>query len=275
MKKRITAICALAMLLSVFSGCCLKHDWAPATCEAPEVCSGCGKTQGEPLGHSWTAATCEAPETCTVCAGTRGEPLGHSWTAATCEAPETCSVCGKTQGEPVHSWQAATCETPETCSLCGVTRGEPAAHTLQGKRLTETGETYTLTSICILCGTEIVEQTDDWNEASKQIILGDWVAIYAGVRLEEFYLKVSADGTVVFDIGDGPVTGTWQTLADYYDSAFTPTTLKNGGVFCQYRIEVGEESLQMSHISYSDGVIAAGLSKNFLSSDGWSVTFVR
>ena len=39
------------------------HVWAAATCDKPETCNNCGKTQGEALGHSF-----DADAKCTVCA---------------------------------------------------------------------------------------------------------------------------------------------------------------------------------------------------------------
>ena len=78
-----------------------EHCWQAATCTEPDTCSGCGKTQGNPLGHSWLAATCTEPETCEACGETQGEPLGHSLTEATYESAAACTVCGAAVGEPL------------------------------------------------------------------------------------------------------------------------------------------------------------------------------
>lgn len=96
----LIALCALAL-----SGCCLKHEWNPATCTEPSTCAKCGETEGEPLGHSWAEATCTDPKTCTVCAAAEGEALGHTegeWeelSAASLIQPgeqrKTCTVCGE------------------------------------------------------------------------------------------------------------------------------------------------------------------------------------
>ena len=107
----------------------LGHDWTAASCEAPAVCSRCGKTEGNALGHSWTDATCDTAKTCSVCGKTEGKPLGHDWDAASCESPGTCARCGKTEGTAVgHSWVDATCDSPKTCSVCGKTEGSALDH---------------------------------------------------------------------------------------------------------------------------------------------------
>jgi len=100
MKKRLSIICfaALAMAM-IMTGCCISHDWAEATCEAPKTCTKCGETEGEALGHTWTEATCETAKTCETCGQTDGAPLGHDFTFATLDAPKTCNTCGKTEGE--------------------------------------------------------------------------------------------------------------------------------------------------------------------------------
>ena len=101
------------------------HDWSPATCTRPAVCTLCGATQGSALGHSWVAASCTNPATCRVCGETQGSALGHSWKAATCTEAKTCTLCGETWGSPLgHTWVAATYEQPRHCSVCGLTEGE-------------------------------------------------------------------------------------------------------------------------------------------------------
>lgn len=53
-----------------------QHNWTPATCEDPQVCTLCGQAQGSPLGHQWEPATFTAPKTCRVCGKTEGESTG-------------------------------------------------------------------------------------------------------------------------------------------------------------------------------------------------------
>jgi len=75
-----------------------SHNYAAATCSAPETCKNCGATQGEPVAdaHGWNAATCVLPQTCKYCGITQGEVLGHNMVAATFGKPAACSRCGAT-----------------------------------------------------------------------------------------------------------------------------------------------------------------------------------
>ena len=78
-----------------------SHNYAAATCSAPETCKNCGATQGEPVAdaHSWNAATCVLPQTCKYCGITQGEVLGHNMVAATFGKPAACSRCGAKKDE--------------------------------------------------------------------------------------------------------------------------------------------------------------------------------
>lgn len=114
--KRLISLLLIVSLMLCFSGCCFKHDYAPATCEAPPTCIKCGKTEGEALGHRWKDATCSAPKTCSTCNSTEGEALGHSWNKATCTKAKTCSRCKTTSGQPLE-------HEPDNdtglCTMCG------------------------------------------------------------------------------------------------------------------------------------------------------------
>ena len=108
MKRATITLLLIAMLVSLCTGCCMTHDWRPATCTSPITCSECGKTDGEPLTHQWKAATCSSPKTCNRCNATEGQTLSHTWKDASCTAPRTCSVCntteGKAQGHTPGGW---------------------------------------------------------------------------------------------------------------------------------------------------------------------------
>lgn len=78
-KKIMMTVLALSLLLGTLSGCCINHEWQPATCTVPETCSKCGKTKGEALGHVWTQATCTTPQTCSVCGVIGEKELGHDF----------------------------------------------------------------------------------------------------------------------------------------------------------------------------------------------------
>ena len=115
MKKRsISIILVMAMVMGMLCGCCLRHDWQEASCEAPKTCSECGKTEGEALGHTWADATCDAPQTCTGCGKTEGEALGHNifWTSedrkTTMEG--SCSTCGQSFTEELDWAKLGPCD---------------------------------------------------------------------------------------------------------------------------------------------------------------------
>jgi len=80
-----------------------SHDWIPANCMNPRICSICGKTTGNPTNHSWIAATCTTAQTCEICGEVSGTAAGHQWLDATSSAPKTCSVCQATEGEPLEN----------------------------------------------------------------------------------------------------------------------------------------------------------------------------
>lgn len=112
MKKRaITGVLAAAVCMTALSGCALHtHEYAPADCLNPAVCTVCGKTEGEPLGHTFAPADCTTPATCTVCSATEGEPLGHDETPADCTTPAVCKVCGEETGKALgHSTDFGIC----------------------------------------------------------------------------------------------------------------------------------------------------------------------
>ena len=110
--KRISVIILALIMTAVLCGCCLKHDFAPATCTEPETCTKCGKTNGEPTGH--TEVIDEAVEpTCTEAGLTEGS---H------------CSTCGEifTEQESVpalgHTGVLDAAVEP-TCTEAGLTEG--------------------------------------------------------------------------------------------------------------------------------------------------------
>lgn len=181
-KKAICMVLLIGILV-LLAGCSHTHEWNPATCESPEICSECGETNAESaaLGHSWVDATCELPRTCSVCNKTEGQALGHKWEDATCDIPRTCSVCHKTDGEPLgHAWIEATCQTPATCSVCGHQPDEKLGnHTVNvwdetiDSTCTEVGSR---TGKCAVCATECTEEIplkehtlDEWVVASEPV----------------------------------------------------------------------------------------------------------
>lgn len=114
MKRIISTMLVLVILLFCLSSCGCDHVWQEATCVSPRTCSVCGKTEGTPLGHSFSDATCMAPKKCIVCGDTEGLPIEHSYIPANCYFPKECSVCGKTEGQALdHNY------VNHVCTLCG------------------------------------------------------------------------------------------------------------------------------------------------------------
>lgn len=67
----------------------LAHDFQPTqtadinTCTAM-ICTTCGATNGVAQGHNYAAATCTAPQICTVCGAATGSALGHNFGETSC-----------------------------------------------------------------------------------------------------------------------------------------------------------------------------------------------
>lgn len=162
MKKRITLILLLCLLVVSLVGCECKHEWQEADCVIPKTCTKCGASEGEALGHKWVNATCKEPKHCSVCGEIEGTLMDHSWLDATCEEPKSCRVCSETEGDALgHDWVDATCTAAKTCSRCGTTEGDPLAH-MPGEtevKADYVNAVYTVQSVCTVCG-EIAEQQD-------------------------------------------------------------------------------------------------------------------
>lgn len=99
MKKKIILSISFLSIMMMLSGCCISHEFAPATCTEPPTCIKCGYTEGEALGHEWVEATCTVPKTCSRCGETEGEALGHNLTKATYQDAPVCKVCNETIGD--------------------------------------------------------------------------------------------------------------------------------------------------------------------------------
>lgn len=119
MKHRITAMIVPVLAACLLSGCCLSHKWQSATCESPEICSNCAKTQGQALGHDWAEATCAQPKTCASCLKTEGEALPHTIRDGGCEEDSVCTEChAVVQAAPGHNMAEETDTTPRMCTNC-------------------------------------------------------------------------------------------------------------------------------------------------------------
>ena len=114
MKRMIGMLLVVAMVMAMFAGCCLRHEWVEASCETPKTCASCGETEGEALGHDWAEATCETPKTCASCGKTEGEALGHEIFWSTKDRKTAmegeCSTCGQTFAEELDWAKVGPCE---------------------------------------------------------------------------------------------------------------------------------------------------------------------
>ena len=85
MKKFLSFVLAMAILILI-SGCQQHtHVFTEATCTAPKTCVECGAVEGEVLPHNFTEASCTAPKTCVECGAVEGETTGHSVSFGRCE----------------------------------------------------------------------------------------------------------------------------------------------------------------------------------------------
>lgn len=146
MKKSLSIVSVLTMVLLMLSGCGHTHKFADATCIKPKTCMVCGETEGKPLGHDWQEADCVNPKICKVCGETEGESLGHDWREADCVNPKTCKVCGQTEGTSKgHSVDIGR------CSECGELVNEGVAKDISNDITTGasfiTSATDTITSV--------------------------------------------------------------------------------------------------------------------------------
>ncbi len=119
----LIAISSTVLLTACTNTCNITgHDFTPATCISPQVCTKCGEVVGEALGHQWVHATCTEPKTCSVCGESNGDKLSasgqHTWNDATCTEPKTCSVCGEVSGEVLgHQYNSKG-----ICEICNETK---------------------------------------------------------------------------------------------------------------------------------------------------------
>ncbi|MBE6642007.1 MAG: hypothetical protein E7619_10540 [Ruminococcaceae bacterium] len=110
MKKRIMPAMLVIFAVWLLAGCGCKHQWKPATCTEPQICSLCGLANGEPLAHRYDDATCTKPQTCYLCGHTNGQPAAHDYADATCTEPKTCERCGTKMGMALeHTYERTVC----------------------------------------------------------------------------------------------------------------------------------------------------------------------
>ena len=215
----------IVLCVSLFTGCCLKHDWEEADCVHPKTCLKCGKTEGEALGHDWIDATCSAPKTCSVCDKTKGEALPHTW------------VLGD-------------CVTPTTCSVCGIDDGKPIGHEFGAYWLVDVNGSAQKRQDCTVCG-HIDMTVPDWEDLSDDIILGKWYLDDYSIDRGEVTLEFFADGTFVYHVFDEDQHYEWYSDIGNTSGFYEPKVFPSGTVACFYSIV--NNSTWISLYSYPDG----------------------
>lgn len=117
-------LAAFVLFLVLMYALTCKHEYRPATCSDPMICSLCGKEKGDALGHDWIDATCINPKTCRSCREKIGDSLGHDWNDATCIKPKSCKRCDETEGRPLgHKVKDWSVVKKSTCSEEGTRKG--------------------------------------------------------------------------------------------------------------------------------------------------------
>ena len=112
------------------------HEWQPATCTSPDLCTRCGSVSGVAKGHD-PVVDPKADATCTEAGLTEGShcadcstvlteqqeipALGHSWKAATCTKPKTCTRCNATEGKELGHDPEKGAKKEATCTTDGHT----------------------------------------------------------------------------------------------------------------------------------------------------------
>lgn len=188
MKKRIALLLIAALVVSLFAGCCLKHEWVEADCENPKTCAKCEKTEGEPLGHEWEDATCTEAKTCSECGETEGQALGHKWNDPTCTEAQVCSVCSTVGAEAL-------------------------GHDMDHIYFASEGDTVYMFDTCAVCGTEEKYAPESWETLADELILGKWFGVKSGGLYDDIWLDFTADGTMEFKVKDNT---NWLSWYSYY-----------------------------------------------------------
>ena len=248
MKKKVSILLVFVMLAAMLGGCQLlcKHDYAEATCDAPQTCKECGKTDGEALGHDWQAATCEEAEHCSRCDLKRGDPVDHTWVDATCDTAKTCSACGAVDGEPLgHTWEEATTEDPQYCTVCQITEGEPlktdprfttaSTKELQGKWATYVEMTGELIGVQDMeTSAQMVMYTEFTNVGEMKVTVGidDEEALKADLIayiVEATYAEFAASGMDKEAAEETMLASTGMTMEEY--AAYSISTVDLNDAF--------------------------------------------
>ena len=181
MKKVVTLLLAVCMLVAILAGCGNKPT-SDAANPSQETSTGKEETSNsttestqatdteETTVPDQESATTPSEENSTKPTEKPIEPTNptettkpvhaHSYSAATCTQAKKCS-CGATSGSSLgHKWTNATCTTPKTCSVCKVTEGNAAGHSWSNA-------TCTTPKTCSVCkATEGNAAGHSWSNAT-------------------------------------------------------------------------------------------------------------
>lgn len=104
MKQRFLLFLPVLLLLTALAGCGCRHEWIPADCVNPQVCTKCNAVGSPAAGHDWVDATCTAPQTCSRCGAAEGQALDHSygeWVFDAEQMSRSCSVCSYVESSEI------------------------------------------------------------------------------------------------------------------------------------------------------------------------------
>ncbi len=225
---------------------CTSHNYSPATCTTPKICTECGATSGSALGHTYDAgkvtkaATCKTAGvktyTCKACGGTKTVAVAKLTThtySNNCDT--TCNVCNAKR-TITHSYKTTSTKATlskngsivKKCMVCGTIAGAKTISYPKTIKLNATSYTY---NGKVKTPTVIVKDA-----AGKTLTKGtDYTVTYASGRKKAGTYKVTVKmkgnytGTKVLSFKIKPVniskcfTKLYATSYTYNGKVKTPT----------------------------------------------------
>ena len=210
--------------------CDHEGRWLDATCFAPKTCSGCDKTEGEPLNHTGGTATCAKQAVCELCGGGYGSfaadnHADNTNTKHTDNSDGThsliCSECTKPVSTENHLGGKATCTDQAACSACGAPYGE-----LDGDNHAAPGEYINGFQVCCGAYEPAPLNEQDVYEISNAGQLY-WFAALVNGGQQHVNAIVTQDITVNENVlvdnalnGDGSNFRTWTPIGPDYNTGY-------------------------------------------------------
>ena len=228
MKKKVRLGLLILTIGMSLSGCCLSHEWEEATCTAPETCTKCGETQGEPTGHKWEEATCTQPEICSVCEETQKEPKPHTWKEATLEVAKTCEDCGLTEGEP--NKEAIRAAADIFLKAIDEVDKETLSDSCMGFVLLDMGMGMLSTKACEDAFYEAAEIDKEWISSEAQDAVTEYARSCADALIQGYVIKDVTEHAGVYTVS--------ATINTYESSALSALNTEELEVYME---ELAEE----------------------------------